>query len=39
MKNNAENLQQKLVQDPFVTLVDDPKQPFHARNSLKNKIL
>ena len=28
----------KLVPDPFLILVNNPKQPLHARNSFKNKI-
>ena len=31
-------MHQKLVQDPFITLVKNPKQPLHARNSFRNKI-
>ena len=38
MKNHAENVHQKLVQDPFFILVNNSKQPLHARNSFKNKI-
>ena len=30
-------MQQQLVLDPFLILVNNPKQPLHARNSLKNK--
>ena len=37
-KNNAENVHQKLVPDPFSILVNNPKQPLHTRNSFKNKI-
>ena len=37
-KNHAENLHQKLVPDPFFILVNNLKQPLHARNSFKNKI-
>ena len=37
-KNHAENEQQKLVPDPFLILVNNPRQPLHARNSVKNKI-
>ena len=37
-KNHAENVQQKLVSDPFLILVNNQKQPFHTRNSFKNKI-
>ena len=29
---------QILVPDPFFILVNNPKQPFHARNCFKNKI-
>ena len=32
-------MHQKLVPDPFFVLVNKPKQPFHARNLFKNKIL
>ena len=35
----TENVHQKLVPDPFLILVNDPKQPLHARNSFKNDIL
>ena len=38
-KNYAENVHQKLVPDPFVISINNPKQPLHARNSFKNKIL
>ena len=37
-KNHAENMHQKLVPDPFLTFLDNLKQPLHARNSFKNKI-
>ena len=37
-KNRAENLHQKLVPDPFLILVNNTKQPWHWRNSFKNKI-
>ena len=30
---HAENMQQKLVPDIFIILVNNPKQPLHARNS------
>ena len=26
------------IPDPFLTLVNHPKKPLHARNSFKNKI-
>ena len=29
----------KLVPDPFLILVNNPKQPLHARNYFKNKII
>ena len=29
-------MHQKLVPDPFLILVNNPKQPLHARNSFKN---
>ena len=29
---------QKLVPDPLLILVNNPKQQLHARNSFKNKI-
>ena len=38
MENYAENKHQKLVPDPFLILVNNPKQPLHARNYFKNKI-
>ena len=31
-------MHQKLVPDPFLILVNNTKQPLHARNSFKNKI-
>ena len=37
-KNHAENVQQKLVSDLFIILVNNPKQPWHARNYFKNQI-
>ena len=33
-----ENMNQKLFLDPFLILVNSPKQPLHALNSYKNKI-
>ena len=36
-KNYAENVQQKVVPDPFLILVNTPKQSLHARNYFKNK--
>ena len=37
-KNHAEKMHQKLAPDPFLILLNNPKQPLHARNSLLNKI-
>ena len=37
-KNYAENIHQKLVPDPILILVNNPKQSMHAGNSFKNKI-
>ena len=38
MEKYAENVHQKLVPDSFLILVNTPKQPLHAKNSLKNNI-
>ena len=38
MGNHAENVHLKLVPDTFLILVNNPKQPLHARNYFKNKI-
>ena len=38
-KNHAKNVQQKLVPHLFIILVNNPKQPLHAINYLKSKIL
>ena len=32
-------MHQKLVPDPFLILVNSPKQPLHAGNSFKQDIL
>ena len=32
MENHAENVQQKVIPDPFLILVNNPKQPLHAKN-------
>ena len=37
-KSHAENVHQKLAPDSFLILVNNLKQPSHARNSFKNKI-
>ena len=36
-KNHAENAHQKVASDPFLILLNNPKQPLHARNSFNNK--
>ena len=36
-KNPAENVHPKVVADPFLILVDNPKQSLHARYYFKNK--
>ena len=33
MENHAENVHQKLVSEPFLNSVNNPKQSLHARNS------
>ena len=38
MENHAENVHQRLVPDPFIILLNSPKQSLHARNSFENKI-
>ena len=38
-KNQAENVHQKLVPEPFFILINNTKQPLYARNSFKNEIL
>ena len=38
MEDHAENVYQKVVPDPFLNLVNNPKQPLHARNYFKKKI-
>ena len=37
MENHAENVHQKLAPDPFLILLNNPKQPLHARNSFKKR--
>ena len=37
-KNYVGNVQQRLVPDLFMILVNNPKQPLHARNSFESKI-
>ena len=38
-KNHAENMNQRLIPDPFLILVNNSKQLIHARNSFTNRIL
>ena len=38
MENHAENVHQNLVPEPFLILVNNPKQPLDTRNVFKNKI-
>ena len=38
MKNHARNMYQKLIPDPFLILLNNAKQPLHARNSFTNQI-
>ena len=35
MKNHAKYVFQKLLSDPFFILVNNQKQPLHARNPFK----
>ena len=38
MEKSCRKCHQMLVPGPFSNLVNNPKQPLHARNSFKNKI-
>ena len=38
MEKSSEHVYQKLVPDPFFTLVNNPKQQLLERNSFKNEI-
>ena len=38
MEKSCRKCHQMLVLAPFSNLVNNPKQPLHARNSFKNKI-
>ena len=38
MEKSYRKCAQKLVPDPFFILVNNLKQPLHARTSFKNKI-
>ena len=38
MESHGENVHQKLVPDPSLILVNNPKQPLHAINSFESKI-
>ena len=35
----AENVHQKQATDPFLILLNNPKQPLHARNFFRNNII
>ena len=37
-KKHTETVHQKLIPDPLLILVNNPKQPLHARNSFESKI-
>ena len=37
MEKNAENKHKKLVWDPFLILLNSPKQLMHERNLFENK--
>ena len=37
MEKHAENVHQKLFPDPFLILLNNPKQPSHARNSFEKE--
>ena len=37
-ENHAKNMHQKLVADPFLILVNNPKQPLHMQNYFQNKM-
>ena len=39
MEKSCRNVHQKLVLDPLLILVINPKHPLHARNSFENNIL
>ena len=38
MTNPGKNVHQKMVPDPFLNLLNNPKQPLHERSSLKNNM-
>ena len=38
MERSCLNVHQKLAPDPFLILLNNLKQPLHARNSFKNKV-
>ena len=38
MEKHAGNVLQKLAPDPFLILLNNAKQSWHARNSFKNKV-
>ena len=38
MEDHAENVHQMLAPDLFLILLNNPKQPLHARDSFKDKV-
>ena len=38
MENHAEIVHQKLAPDPYLILLNNPKQPLHTRNSFKKAL-
>ena len=38
MKNHVENVYHKLAPDPFLILLNNPKQSLHANNYYKNRV-
>ena len=38
MTNPGKNVHQKMVPDPFLNLLNNPKQPLHERSSFKNNM-
>ena len=38
MEKSCKNVHKKLFLDPFLILVNNSKQPMHARNSSKNRV-
>ena len=38
MQKKVENVHQKLIPDPFLILINNPKQASHVGNSFTNQI-